>query len=94
MTTPDQNTLDLQKAAHDLVAELSTEALIGHLAQIHANVQCKTISPELLTALLSAQAAREDEIAKFRVDKLKETKWSLRRVGDELRLMPNASLSA
>lgn len=92
MTTPDQNTVDLQKAAHDSVAELSTEALIGRLAQIHANVQYKTITPELLTALLAAKAEREEEIAQFRIDKLKETKYSLQLVGDRLRLKPNKVL--
>ena len=84
--TLDQNKLE---AAHATVAKLSAEQLVGHLAQLDANVMCKTISPELYAALLSANAVRARELAEYRMKRLKEPKWSLQLVDDELRLVQN-----
>lgn len=90
MAASDQKTLQYSET----VANLSTEALIGHLAQLDANVQCTTISPALRAALLSAKASRAREIADFRIEKLREPKWGLNLVGDELRLVQNVHFSA
>ena len=81
----------------EVVRRLSPEQLIGHLAQLDANVQCGTISSELQEALLSAQVERADELAAYRIKRLKEPKWSLQEVFDdtgkerELRLIQNTS---